>query len=133
MGDTIFISGIRFHGFHGLTAIERNIGMRFSVDVEMERDLEIASQDDGLENTIDYRKVHQLIVEIGRKESHKLIEKLAGRIISEILKRFDVEKVTVRVKKETPVLDGIVDNVGVELTRKRESRGSKEKKKKPKL
>jgi len=122
MADKIFISGIRFHGFHGLTEVERKIGMRFSVDIEVERDLSQAAQDDGLENTLDYRKVHQLVIELGRKESHKLIERLAGRIIEELFKRFDVDKVTVRVKKETPVLDGIVDNVGVEMTRERNQR-----------
>ncbi|MEW5806506.1 MAG: dihydroneopterin aldolase [Acidobacteriota bacterium] len=119
MPDKVFISGIRFHGFHGLTQQEREMGMRFSVDVEMERDLSIAAEKDGLNNTIDYRKVHQLVVEIGRKESHSLIERLAGRIVSEVMKRFSVDRVTVKVRKETPVLDGIVDHVGVELTRER--------------
>ncbi len=117
MADRIIISGIRFHGFHGLTALEKEIGVRFAIDLEMERDLSKASESDTLSETIDYRKVHQLVLDIGRNESYRLLEKLAGRIASEILKHFEIERVTVKVKKETPVLDGIVDFVGVELTR----------------
>jgi hypothetical protein len=35
------------------------------------------------------------------------------------LAEFAVDRVTVCVRKETPVLDGIVDSVGVELSRER--------------
>jgi dihydroneopterin aldolase len=33
-----------------------------------------------------------------------------------------VERATVKVRKETPVLDGIVDAVGVQMTRERDGR-----------
>lgn len=119
MADKIIISGIRFHGFHGFTTLEKEIGVRFSIDIEMERNLSEASESDALANTIDYRRVHQIVLSIGRNESYRLLEKLAGRIATEILKDFDIDRVTVRVKKETPVLDGIVDFVGVELSREK--------------
>ncbi len=117
MADKIIISGIRFHGFHGLTDLEKEVGVRFSIDLEMERSLSKASESDALANTIDYRRVHQIVTDIGRNESYRLLEKLAGRIASEILRHFEIDQVTIKVKKETPVLDGIVDFVGVELTR----------------
>jgi dihydroneopterin aldolase len=125
MADKIIISGIRFHGFHGLTALEKEIGVRFSIDLEMERDLLKASNSDALGNTIDYRRVHEIVLDIGRNESYRLLEKLAGRIASEILNQLEIDQVTVKVKKETPVLDGIVDFVGVELTRKRKKERKK--------
>jgi hypothetical protein len=56
----------------------------------------------------------------GRKRnSYHLIESLGGQIAAEILKSYPVGEVTVRVRKETPLLDGIVDYVGVEVTRRR--------------
>lgn len=122
MADKIIISGIRFHGFHGLTALEKEIGVRFSIDLEMERDLLTASKSDALGNTIDYRRVHEIVLDIGRNESYRLLEKLAGRIASEILNQFEIDQVTVKVKKETPVLNGIVDFVGVELTRNKKKK-----------
>ena len=39
---------------------------------------------------------------------------------------FDIDRVTVRVRKETPVLDGIVDAVGVEMSRARPTEGARE-------
>src|SRR5262245_35401815 len=116
MPDTVFIEGIRFHGFHGLTRLEREIGVRYAVDVSMQAALEDAVRSDRIADTVDYRKVHQRILEIGRDESFRLIETLAGRIAEALLDEFPISEVRVRVRKETPVLDGIVAAVGVEMT-----------------
>jgi len=81
-------------------------------------DLEPAGRSDALEDTIDYRKVHDLVMNVGTKErSYHLIEALALHMADRLLKEFPVEQVTVRVCKETPMLDGIVDSVGAEVTR----------------
>jgi dihydroneopterin aldolase len=121
--DRIIVGGIKFHAYHGFTKLEREVGVRCSIDVEMVRDLSEAIRSDSLATTVDYRAVHGLVLEIGREgRSFHLIESLAGRIAEEILRRFAVEQVTVRVRKETPLLDGIVDFVGVEVTRNRSAR-----------
>lgn len=119
MKDRIFIEGIKFHGFHGLTRMEREVGVRLSVDVSLEIDLEHSGRSDTLENALDYRRVHQCVIEIGRGRSHKLLESFGWTLLKTLLDEFSAEKVTVRVRKETPVLDGIVDSVGVEMTRTR--------------
>lgn len=121
--DRIVVGGIKFHAFHGFTKLEREVGVRCSIDVEMTRDLSEAIRSDNLSTTVDYRAIHELVLEIGREgRSFHLIESLAGRIADEILRRFAVEEVTIKVRKETPLLDGIVDYVGVEVTRDRASR-----------
>ncbi len=121
--DRIIVGGIKFHAFHGFTKLEREVGVRCSIDVEMARDLTEAIRSDRLSSTVDYRAVHGLVLEIGREgRSFHLIESLAGRIAEEILRRFAVREVTVTVRKETPLLDGIVDYVGVAVTRERPAR-----------
>jgi dihydroneopterin aldolase len=118
--DRIFVEGIKFHGFHGLTRMEREIGVRLAVDVVVDVDLEGAGREDDVKKTVDYRRVHQRVVEIGRGKSHMLLESFAWTLIRALLKEFGAaERVTVRVRKETPVLDGIVDSIGVEMTRSR--------------
>ena len=118
--DRIIVGGIKFHAFHGLTKLERQVGVRCSIDVDLTLDLGRAIGSDSLSDTIDYRRIHALVIDIGRKrKSYHLIESLAGLIADEILDGFPVAEVTVRVRKETPVLDGIVDYVGVEVTRRR--------------
>ena len=119
MSDRIFIEGIKFHGYHGLTRMEREVGVRLSVDVSLELDLFPSGRSDSVRDTLDYRKVHKRVVELGRGSSHRLLESYAVALLDALLEEFAVDKVTVRVRKETPVLDGIVDSVGVELSRGR--------------
>ena len=120
LSDRIFVEGIKFHGFHGLTRMERQFGVRLSVDVVLELDLERSGRSDRFRDTLDYRKVHERVVEIGRGPSHKLLESFAMAVIDVLHEEFTVERITVTVRKETPVLDGIVDSVGVSLSRAKE-------------
>lgn len=120
MIDRIIVGGIKFHAYHGLTRLEREVGVRCSIDVVMSVDLSDAIASDHLRDTIDYREIHRLVLDIGQEQgSYHLIESLAGRIADEILERYHSEEVTVRVRKETPIIDGIVDYIGVEVTRPR--------------
>jgi dihydroneopterin aldolase len=118
--DRIFIEGIKFHGFHGLTRMEREVGVRLSVDLSLEVDLEPAGRSDAFEDTLDYRRVHQCVLEVGRGRSHRLLESFAWTLLRALFSEFPADRVSLRVRKETPVLDGIVDSVGVEMTRARE-------------
>lgn len=117
--EKILLSGVRFHGYHGLTRMEREVGGRYSIDLELTFDYSKAIDSDHIADTLDYRKVHRIVQEIGRGESFRLIEALAGKIVAAIFEHFPVEEVFIRVRKEVPVLDGIVESVGVELTRSR--------------
>ena len=119
MGDQIFLEGIKFHGYHGLTRMEREVGCRLAVDVFLELDLESSGRSDSVRDTLDYRKVHARIVEVGRGASHRLLESFAVAVIDVLFEDFPVEKIKLVVRKETPVLDGIVDSVGVALERER--------------
>ncbi len=119
MSDRIFIEGIKFHGYHGLTRMEREVGVRLSVDVSLELDLSRSGRSDSVRDTLDYRKVHKRVIELGRGSSHRLLESYAVALLDALCEEFAVDRVTVRVRKETPVLDGIVDSVGVELSRGR--------------
>ena len=124
MQDRIIVSGIRFHARHGASRLEREIGVRYSVTVEMTRDLSAAIRTDRLEDTVDYSRVHSVVLEVARENSFQLMERLAGEIASTLLEGFDIDEIRIRIRKETPVLDGIVDWVGVDLTRCRDTLGS---------
>ena len=119
MTDQIFVEGIKFHGYHGMTKLERQVGVRLSVDVTLEMDLTASGRSDKMGDTIDYALVHKKVIEVGRGQSYKLLETFALKLLDEFLKDFEIDRVTVRVRKETPVLDGIVDAVGVQLSRER--------------
>jgi dihydroneopterin aldolase len=99
--------------------MERQVGCRLAVDVTLETDLERSARADDVRKTLDYRKVHQRVIEVGRGTSHKLLESFALALLDVLIDDFPADRVTVCVRKETPVLDGIVDSVGVELSRER--------------
>ena len=120
----ITVSGIRFHAYHGLTKLERQVGVRHCVDVEMLTDIRKAAKSDQISDTIDYREIHDLVVRVGRENSFHLIETLVERIATEILENHECQEVEVSVRKETPVLDGILDTVGVRIRLNREDLGS---------
>ncbi len=117
--DKILLQGIRFHGYHGLTRMEREVGGRYSVDLEIGYDFSSALTSDRIADTLDYRKVHHLVQEIGRGASYRLIEALAGHIVASLFEQFPIQEIRIRLRKETPVLDGIVEAVGVDLYRRR--------------
>jgi dihydroneopterin aldolase len=80
-------------------------------------DLETSGRSDSVRQTVDYRKVHRRVIDVGRGSSHRLLESFAVTLLDALCDEFPAERITVKVRKETPVLDGIVDSVGVELSR----------------
>lgn len=117
MRDRILIHGIQFHGHHGVHEEERKLGQRFLVDVEILLDLREAGRRDDLAASVDYDRVHALVVEIGTRDQFRLLEALAARIASAVLERFPVQQVMVRATKPLPPLSGLVGGVSVEITR----------------
>ncbi len=115
--DRIVLSGLEFHGFHGVFPIEEQLGARFIVDVEMFLPL---PQEDDLTQTVDYSKVYALIRRHVTERRYKLIEVLANTIADEILENHNnIKMVVTRVHKPHAPLPGVVRDVMVEVCRKR--------------
>lgn len=122
MYDRIHIETLSFDGRHGALPFERETGVRFQVDLELEVDLRAAAQSDDLEQTVDYRHVAALALEIGTTRSFQLVERLADEIARSVLNGFaDVHGITVTVRKLVPVLAGHPESVGVSIHRSRSS------------
>lgn len=118
--DNIIIKDIRFHGFHGVPAEEREVGGHYEVDAILNYSLKSAGKTDALEETIDYAKVVDIIIDIGTQQSFKLIEALAEAVATEILKQFSVESVQIKVKKLHPPIKQPITYFAVEICRKKE-------------
>jgi len=111
--------GMSFYGFHGVNPEERALGQRFSVDVDLERDLSLAGVSDRLDDTVDYTKVYLSVREIIQGLPRNLLEALAVDIADMILDRFRVEAVKVRVEKTRLVIGKGPSSASVEIYRKR--------------
>ncbi len=110
---------MRFEGRHGYYDHELLTTQRFEVDVELRLNLQPAGVDDDLERSVDYGKVYGAVRQIVESTSFRLLEALAEAISHELLADFDVDEVTVRLRKPKVQLDGPLDYAGVEIQRQR--------------
>ena len=120
--DRILLEGMVFHGRHGTLPAERELGQPFVVDIELRLDLQPAGLSDDLTQTVDYSEVHRQAKEIVEGPPVSLIETLAERIASTVLKDFSaVEAVDVKVAKPNVRLDGtVLAGSAVEIVRHRD-------------
>ena len=110
------MEGMAFFGRHGVFPAERELGARFSVDVELEGDLHAAGESDRLDDTINYVQAYGLVKEVVEGDPCHLLETVAARIADRLLSLPRVERARVRVHKRPP-LEGEFRSFGVEVTR----------------
>lgn len=124
MVDKIVLKNMAFYGYHGTNAHEAELGQRFFLDIEMFADLSRGICSDDLEKTVNYKSVFEEIRHIAQNERFHLLESLADHIAHTILKKYNLERVIIRVRKPSVPLDGILDYVEVEVDRTREGTDS---------
>lgn len=117
MKDIIRLGGLSFYGFHGVTAAEKETGRVFEVDCEVEVDLADAGRSDRLNDTVDYKKVYDVIKESVEDKAFSLLEGLAQHTADKILDIFPVYRVTLKVRKMNPPIAGQIKFIEVEITR----------------
>ncbi|MBA2385052.1 MAG: dihydroneopterin aldolase [Actinobacteria bacterium] len=96
----IEIAGITLHGLHGVLDEERREGQPFVFAVSLE--LAEPAEDD-IEATVDYRDVVACVREVSDGQAYRLLETLAAVVADELMRRFRLAGVKVRVGK--PELD----------------------------
>ena len=98
--DQIIIHNLEVFCNHGVYKEENVLGQKFLVDVVIYTDNRMAGLSDRLEDSINYGEVCRLIENIMKQQNDKLIERVAERIASGILRKYSpVDSVDVEVKK----------------------------------
>jgi 7,8-dihydroneopterin aldolase/epimerase/oxygenase len=113
----IELRGIELHGRHGVLPEERERGQRFLFDVVL--DVPEAAASDRLEDAVDYREVAAAVRDVSDGRAFELLEALAAAVADELLARFPVEHVRVRVRKPDVVLDPQVEFAAASVERSR--------------
>jgi len=118
--DRIILQGMVFYGYHGVNPEERELGQRFVVDLELEKDLSAAGLSDDLTQTVNYASAYKLAREVVEGQPCNLIETVAELLATALLSRLSIDGVRVRVRKPwAPVKGSVLDSVAVEIVRKR--------------
>lgn len=113
MKNIIEINGIKGYAFHGCLDEEESIGGHYVVDVVIETNFMEAAIQDDLSKTIDYVGINKICREELAIRS-KLIEQVGYRIYNKIKSTFsEITKLTVKVIKIAPPINGDVENVAI--------------------
>ncbi len=118
--DSIRLKDIALYAHHGLQPEERELGQRFFLDVELGADLSDAARQDDISRSIDYSAVYEAVATAFTGPACQLLEGAAWRVISELFQQFPAREITVRIRKPSAPINGILDTVEVELCRRRE-------------
>jgi dihydroneopterin aldolase len=106
-----------FYGYHGVSAAEKEVGKRFTVDVELNIDTAKAAKSDNLADTVNYEKVYETVGECVTGNSFHLTETIAERIAERLFTEFAPRGVRVKVRKNNPPFPGALEYIEIETSR----------------
>ena len=120
MADKIRLDGMIFYASTAWVRRSSRSASGSSSTFDVERDLRAAGRSDDPADTVNYAQMYRVVKEIVEGPSRKLLESVAESIAEAILDGFDVESVTVTVKKpEVPIKGSILSHAAVEIRRVR--------------
>ena len=102
-GMRIELAGIALRGFHGVLDGSARDGQRSSSTSRSRRE---EPREDDIDATVDYRDVVACVREVSDGHAFQLLETLAAAVADELLRRFPVSAVRVRVGKPELELEG---------------------------
>jgi 7,8-dihydroneopterin aldolase/epimerase/oxygenase len=125
MSDTIFITGLVLHAYHGVMPHEGTVGQPFQLDLVLDIDLTDAARTDELKHTVSYDALATTASETFRARRYKLVEAAAGAVAEAVLARYpQIRGVRVTVHKPHAPIAATFRDVGVSIERTRERAGS---------
>lgn len=99
----LILSGLTAFGYHGNNPAERQLGQSFSVDLEVTLDTRRAAASDRIDDTVSYPILEKIARQILEGKPANLLETVAERIATAILKLPHVDQVKVRITKRPPL------------------------------
>jgi len=119
--ERISITGIELKAFHGVNREEREHGQAFLLDLVLEADLSKACRSDDLGDTVNYARVIKAAAAAFTGRPCNLIERAAEITARAVLGEFPkLEAVTVRVHKPDAPIKMTVDDITIEIHRRRD-------------
>jgi 7,8-dihydroneopterin aldolase/epimerase/oxygenase len=120
MTDTIFVTGLALHAYHGVMQHEAKVGQSFKLDLNLDIDLSAASRSDKIAHTVSYDQVVETASQAFCGRRYRLVEAAAGAVAEAVLTRFtQVRSIRVTVHKPHAPIAATFDDVGVTIERAR--------------
>jgi 7,8-dihydroneopterin aldolase/epimerase/oxygenase len=106
VNGTVQIRNVEFQGKHGASADERRSSRRFQVEVDLSFPMVRAMESDRLADTVNYRDVCEVVVQIGEARPYRLLEALAAEMLREMRKRWPQASIAIELRKLHPPCPG---------------------------
>jgi 7,8-dihydroneopterin aldolase/epimerase/oxygenase len=121
MTDSVHVTGLALHAFHGVMEHEAKVGQTFFIDLVLDIDLTQASHSDRIADTVGYDQVVDVASRTFCAQRYRLVEAAAGAVADAILMAFPaVTSVRVTVHKPHAPIAATFSDVGVTIVRKRQ-------------
>ncbi len=121
MSLTIDVKGIKAYGKHGVYSAEKEKEQLFVIDVRLlineNKELSNNIDRDDLNETINYEKVVETVINLVKEESFSLIETIAFSLI-EKLRDQKIKEISVTVHKPETELSKFTDDISVTVSEK---------------
>lgn len=115
MEYTIRLQGMEFRACHGCYELERKVGNRFTVDLEITTELGVVAAEDDVTQAVNYLTVYEVV----RKQmgiTQHTVERVAANIIGAVRAAYPcIRAIRCTVAKLAPPLGGKLDRVSVTL------------------
>ncbi|MFR9652159.1 MAG: dihydroneopterin aldolase [Rikenellaceae bacterium] len=112
---TIQLQQMEFRAYHGCYELERKVGNRFAVDMEITTELGDLAENDDVTKAVSYLTVYEIVREQMGITRHT-IEAVAAQIIEAVRGSFpQIVEISCKVSKIAPPLGGKLDRVSVTL------------------
>ena len=115
--DCIRIINLKIPGRHGVYEFEKEKDGLFELDVELFLDLKSAGKSDDLAKTVNYGEAVGIITDVFNSKDKNLIESVAEDIAEELLSKYSISKVMIRIRKPHAPISANFDTVEEELER----------------
>jgi dihydroneopterin aldolase len=115
MESYILLENIQIYAHHGVFNQETLVGNNFVVNLKIKINLSKAVSSDNLNDTVSYALVYE-VVKREMTINSKLLEHVAGRIVSSLKKEFqEIEQIELKLSKLNPPVGGQVESASVVL------------------
>lgn len=111
----IVLKRMEFRAYHGCYDLERQVGNRFTVDLEITTELGKTAAEDNVALAVNYLTVYQIVAEQMRL-TQRTLERVSMNIIEALYGAFaQIRHIKCTVSKLAPPLGGKLERVSVEM------------------
>ncbi len=117
MMDKIILTDLKIKAVIGIWEWEKRNPQIISIDLEMETDVNKASETDSIKDALDYKAVATRMKEFAQSNQFDLIETLIEKMAQLILDEFEVQWLKLTISKPFAIRDS--RNVGICIERRK--------------